>query len=308
MLKKIFLLSVIFFSYYVSFSQGCSDAGFCSIGTLKPLLQNDTIYRQKAKLTFSYGNGEKNTSVFQIIPEMEFSVAKKNFIQLKIPYVIANGKLGSNSGMGDFVFSISRQLLEKEHLNFSVTAGLKLPTGTTNATNKNDFVLPMPYQTGLGTTDLILGTSLHFYNWNVGAGYQKVLNHNNKNTFLYPITIAPIEDAYFESNLLRRGNDALLRAEYLFKFKKINVAPGILALYRLQKDNILNISGERMDLEGSDGLTLNITASANYSINKKIKLNLLFGAPAIVRKVRPDGLTRSMVLNFGINYNFNFKK
>ena len=52
-------------------SQGCSDAGFCTMGTLKPHSESDTSYRHSVKLSFSYGIGEQNTKITQVIPEFE---------------------------------------------------------------------------------------------------------------------------------------------------------------------------------------------------------------------------------------------
>lgn len=292
-----------------SYSQGCSDAGFCTMGSLQPAEVADSVHRQHFKITFSYGAGEEDVVIMQVIPELELSFLKKNFLQIKIPYSSATGNLSDNSGMGDLAFSLTRRWTETPTSSFSVSAGMKLPTGTTDAASGLPGSLPMPYQTGLGTTDLILGASWIFKTWNVSAGYQKVLNHDNQNTFLkHSTTVNPDLEPYYNSNLLERGDDALLRLEKQFKFRNLVVTPGVLAIFRLMKDRITGFSGQQVALNGSEGLTLNITASAAYVLSERFDLQLMAGAPAVVREVRADGLTRSLVLNLGFRYNFNFSK
>ena len=85
--KIIFLLiSFLITIQYKVKSQGCSDAGFCSIGTLQSQNLADTNFINNFKLVFSYGQGEQGTSILQVIPEFEFGFLKNNAIQVKVPY------------------------------------------------------------------------------------------------------------------------------------------------------------------------------------------------------------------------------
>ena len=71
--------------------------------------------------------------------------------------------------------------------------------------------------------------------------------------------------------------------------------------------NASNLSAdpmERRPIIGSEGLTLNLTADARYAFNDQWALEVAMGTPLIVRDVRPDGLTRSLVLNVGLRYAF----
>jgi hypothetical protein len=61
---------------------------------------------------------------------------------------------------------------------------------------------------------------------------------------------------------------------------------------------------EVVEVDGSEGLTLNATVDARYRINERWAIELAYGSPLIVREERPDGLTRSMVLNVGLRYAF----
>ena len=178
-----------------------------------------------------------------------------------------------------------------------------MPTGTTDKAG-NGIALAMPYQTGLGTFDLILGVSYHYDMWRIGAGYQAILDDNNINRYLSSNGRNVSERAYFNSNMLRRGDDALIRLERSIVWKKLDFSVGLLSIYRLQKDKIINAGGLTETLKGSEGITLNLTAGMNYEISKQVDCYLLYGSPLIVRDVRADGLTREFVLSFGFQFNF----
>lgn len=304
-MNRVILLPVVifFFAFTKSFSQGCSDAGFCTIGALAPYPVPDSSFKYLAKLSVSYGIGEQRTKHLQLIPELEVSFIKKNTIQLKVPYVSVHGNLGDNSGVGDVALSISQKIIDKENSDLSVTVGVKLPTGTTN-TAENGISLPMPYQTGLGTTDLILGVSYKYKKWNLSSGYQRVLNNKNENGFLHSTDNSDVANKYFESNLLDRGDDALIRIERNFPGNKIKLFAGILAIYRLEADKIINDAGTQVALKGSDGLTLNVTGRAQYDFSVRSGVSLLFGTPVKFRDVRADGLTRKLVLTASYQVRF----
>ncbi|CAN5622137.1 hypothetical protein BH11BAC1_BH11BAC1_13050 [soil metagenome] len=304
-MKNKLLLFLIFIAIHNQLkSQGCSDAGFCTIGTLQPQQLTDTTFKNNFKLTLSYGQGEQGVTIIQTIPEFQFSIFKNTSIQLKVPYFVINGNLGNNNGVGDPSVSITQTLVNNNNLKFSITAGTKIATGKSDAENTG-LPLPMPYQTSLGTNDIILGTSLQYKKWNFGLGFQGVLSNKNENKFLHSAyTNNEVGKKYFESNFLNRGNDALLRIEKSFKLKKLNLSTGLLAIYHLQESSLIDDSENRVAIKYSDGLTLNVTGNAQYSFSNRTGINISLGFPTIVRKVRPDGLTRHFLLAVAFNYNF----
>ena len=304
MKKSLLFILIILAIHHQVKSQGCSDAGFCTIGALQPQQLSDTTFKNNFKLALSYGQGEQGVTIFQTIPEFEFRFFKNNSIQLKAPFLFINGNLGSNNGVGDISFSITQTLKKTQKLKFSVTAGTKIATGKSDR-EKNNLPLPMPYQTSLGTYDIILGTSLHYLKWNLGLGFQEVLSNKNENKFLHS-AYSNNADAqkYFESNFLDRGNDALLRIEKSFILKKLNLSPGLLAIYHLQESSLIDDAGNPVTIKNSDGLTLNITGNAQYNFSNGTGMNFSLGFPAVVRKVRPDGLTRHFVFVAAFNYGF----
>ena len=99
----------------------------------------------------------------------------------------------------------------------------------------------------------------------------------------------------------------LLRAGYNIEpNKKFNINLGLLGIYHLGKDNYVdgNISNKPIAIAGSDGVTLNGTASAWYKVSNKFTIGLTGGVPFVVRDVRPDGLTRKFVISPEFIVNF----
>ena len=284
-------------------AQGCSDAGFCSAGNLQAFADGDSVRRSFVAIKTTHGAGEKGVTVFQIAPELEWVISNRHSVQASVPYVFTSGNLGEHHGLGDAIlsYSYSKQLNEKAKLG--LTAGFRIPTGTTD--EEADYTvpsvvlaLPMPYQTGLGTTDLILGTSLNFRNTSVALGYQMVLDNNNKNRY-YDAGLG-----YFSSNLLERGDDALLRVGQTFSIKKLQLTPSALMIYRVNKDVITDLSGNKVELKGSDGLTFNLNLAAQIPLGKMFSIRLDAGAPLLVRDTRADGLTRSFAASLSVRYHF----
>ncbi|MBK5284548.1 MAG: hypothetical protein JJE25_04040 [Bacteroidia bacterium] len=310
MKKAIFLVSVCFlFIHFNAKSQGCSDAGFCTMGALKPQSEGDTAFRHNAKLSFSFGKGEQGTSIIQIIPEIEMSFFENNFVQFKVPFISVTGNLGSNSNAGDISLSITQAVKKNETTKLSFTLGTKIATGnSSDHIGQQKLPLPMPYQTSLGTNDIILGASLQHKEWNFAIGFQGILSNNNKNNFLSDAwtsdAVSTYAIKYFESRLLERGNDALLRIERSFTIKRVNLSAGLLGIYHLQEASIVDDLGSRIAVKNSEGLTLNVNGNANYNFSRRTGINFTCGFPIIVRKVRPDGLTRKIVLTAGFNFLF----
>lgn len=304
-----FILSAILllFSIQVTLGQGCSDAGFCSAGSLKTTAGSDSIPVSTVALKFSYGSGEEGVNIVQLNPELNWDLSTRFSVQAAIPYVITSGDLGSNSGIGDLLVNATYKFHQTEAFTLRGSVGGKLPTGNTDESFADGVSFPMPYQTGLGTYDLIAGISASYKNWLFAAGYQGVLKNENKNSFLYarlPLTEIENASGYFESNLLDRGDDVLFRVSRSFKLNKTGITPGILAIYRIQKDKITNFTGNEVALDGSDGLTLNLTVSSELRLNKLFSLLIEAGAPLVVRDVRADGLTRSFVASASLRYHF----
>lgn len=273
-------------------AQGCSDAGACTMGTMRSATNNrDSSAYASATLTPSYGAGEQGVAIVQVLLEVEWRVGHLMTLRASLPLVYTSGSLGTNSGIGDAIVSVSRTLALSDVVDIGLTLGTRLPTGTSNAGSTSTASLPMPYQTGLGTTDILGGISSTFDAWSVALGYQRVLMNNNRNAYVDDST------GYFTSKDYVRGDDAILRVGRSIAIDNINLVPSILAIYRVQQDRVL---GERV--EGSDGLTLNLALAVSASIADRLNLRFDAAAPVLVRKVRADGLTRALVIALGLSY------
>jgi len=326
-LFRSFLLLSFLLSTALVKAQGCSDAGVCTAGPIGQMAlnadsTNGPEYRHFAKLQYSYAIGEQDVVIMQVMPEIALGLTDRLSLQLKIPYLAASGNLGENSGIGDMILTGSYKFIKEQEQNLTAIAGFRLPTGETSpqpleqTTFGPDFKpLPMPYQPGLGTLDLLLGVHYRQKRWTTALAYQHVLSQQNENLF-YHEPWAGNADAlgYFESLYLERANDAVARLQYALPVGGLSLQPGLLAIYHLGLDSRLEVDGVddplnpkpliRRDVEGSEGLTLNITVDARYTLTDHWALELAYGSPLVVREVRPDGLTRSMVLNLGLRYAF----
>ena len=308
--SPLLLLALVLLPATKTFSQGCSDAGVCTAGPIGELeLLGDSLHampepRHMARLTFSYAVGERSTTITQGVLELGFGLTGRWGVQVKLPYQSASGDLGTNSGLGDPVITTSYDLMKRPGRRLTGLLGMKLPANDASA-EADDLDLPMPYQTSLGTTDLLLGLNYRHQRWNAALAYQHVLSQGNSNKFTHALWMDDMDAlGYFESWELERANDAVARIQYALPIGDLAIQPGLLAIYHLDQDTRLDSAGSRMSVEGSDGLTLNLTIDARYRLNDAWTLELAYGSPMVVRDERPDGLTRSLVLNLSLAYRF----
>ncbi|MCP9753529.1 DoxX family protein [Ferruginibacter sp. HRS2-29] len=288
-------------------AQGCSDAGFCTIGHLnQQQTDNENKRHQKISLLLSAGVGDESVFVFTPGLQYDNQFNKKWALQAKITANSANGDLGSAAGLGDIFLSGIYSLPSKNNWQLSFTAGTKLPLNQSDL-KQDGRSLPMQYQSSLGTIDLITGITITNNQWQFAAGWQQPLTGRNKNHFLPAYWASETADKYIPSNDLNRRADVLLRAGYHFKLNtKFSFNAGLLGICHLGEDTYIdgNISNKPIAIKGSGGLTLNATALASYQLNDKITLSLTGAVPFIVRDVRPDGLTREFVVSPEISFNF----
>lgn len=292
------------------FAQGCSDAGFCTIGNLSQQT-NANEYKNKISLQLPLGLGDEE--VFVLAPAIQYDRTFNDrwSFQTKITASYANGNLGKVAGAGDLFLSGTYIFSSQKKWKWSATFGGKLPLNQSNLKEKG-LSLPMQYQSSLGTVDLITGLAVLSNHWQFSAGWQQPLTGANGNNFL-PVYWSSGNQgmkaaAYIPSNDFNRKADVLFRALYKEEWneKKISFNAGILAIYHLGKDTYIdgNISSKTIDIKGSEGLTLNASAAAWMKLNKKTTIGLTAAVPLIVRDLRPDGLTRNFVFSPEISWNF----
>lgn len=135
--SPIFLIGILLCLFYStpSLSQGCSDAGFCTMGAMRP----DQNYQKDQPLKFrfaelSYYQGETRVSatIRAAILDVGFDLFKDYNIHLKLPYMSIAGNFGQISDLGDISVSISRHLMRIGDFDFNATIGSKIPTNRSN--------------------------------------------------------------------------------------------------------------------------------------------------------------------------------
>ncbi|MGB0979193.1 MAG: hypothetical protein ACPGVV_07335, partial [Croceimicrobium sp.] len=75
-------------------------------------------------------------------------------------------------------------------------------------------------------------------------------------------------------------------------------------IYHLANDRYTNALDQVLEIENSQGLTLNANLYLDYKLSPISWLQLNAGFPFLVREARPDGLTRSMIAN--LEYRISF--
>ncbi len=289
-------------------AQGCSDAGVCTIHSIKSGLTSVSgVKATKNELSISTGfaRGERGTNI--LTTQLEYTHQFKNHLSItgKINYHSIKGELAKTSGPGDLFLSFEKRISEAEKWEKSIFAGLKIPLGNDNI-KKNNLGLPMVYQPTLGTTDLLAGVNISSRQWGFALAYQQPITSNNKNSFLaseYPPGHTAMK--YPSANQFNRKSDLVARIVRNFKAQSsLTFQPGLLGIYHTGTDSYLDESGNKKTIAGSQGLTINALLNLQFRTGKKSELTFSSGTPLVVRSVRPDGLTRKFVLS--LEYAFRF--
>ena len=290
--------------------QGCSDAGFCTMGAMKP----DQPFNKKInfrlrtlEISFYRGTTLLSPVIFVASADLNFSLGDKTSLQMKLPYQFVQGALGETSGLGDVSLCVTRSIIKTPRFDVNVSLGGKLPTNSADKSAEGR-PLPMYYQTSLGSFDFVSGVSLISRSWLLATGIQHPFNRND-NAFTWSAWQGSDQSpAYIEryapARKLKRGTDIMLRVERNFRFSRINLSIGLLPIYRISGDQVENRAGEQVEPRGTKGMALSGIATAGYQFNVRSGVKLLFGRKIVQRDHNPDGLTRENVTTIGYFYRF----
>lgn len=298
----VFLTLLITFSLKIDlFAQGCSDAGFCTLNTIK----EHTTERALNTLNFgvNYGKGDHSINNYGAFIEYQRNINEYISLTGKLNFAYINGELGSTSGLSDFFLSTNYVVSSQNNSNTNVTIGFKIPLSDGNKKIDN-MPVPMDYQPSLGTFDIILGLNHTIERFGIGVAYQQPLN-KSKNQFLPSRNSNPLAQEYFPSNDFERSGDVLLRASYSIPLShNIMIRPSILPIYHLSDDKYTDANGNVQTIADSKGLTVNVNLFLNFALNNRSSLEFSFGAPIKTKTAHPDGLKRGFA--GGVLYGFNF--
>lgn len=295
MIKKIF--SFILFIFLLLVNNGpavsqCSDAGVCTISHK----QNDSlgVNLSSISLGFGYGtsgtgsdiNNASNDLIFSSVKaEADIYLNKQSRLTFGIPFIIIDGPLGNNKGMGDLTVLYNHKFTIKKKHGLTISIGGKISVADVNTTDS----LPQRYMPGLGTNDLIAGVTYSFGYYSISLGYQKPFGRSGN--FI---------------TRLKRGDDVFFRAGYSQKFSRLVVKSEILTIIRVQKSSVL-VSGTTdtfADIQGSNEPQVNLYASAGYMVSKNMLLTVEAAFPFLKRNYNYDGLKRSFSAGAAFTYLF----
>lgn len=310
-MRTIFFISFLLLSEVV-WGQGCSDAGFCTMGAMKP----DQPFNKKVKfklltmdLNFYRGTTTLTPIIYVATADLNFRLTSKSSFQLKLPFQHVEGRLATTSGAGDISLCLTRNIYASDKFDLNLSFGGKIPTNHSDKVSADGFPLPMYYQTSLGTYDLISGISLINRKWLLATGIQIPLNKNG-NQFLWKSWEGSDEDPnyvvrYNQAKDLKRGIDIMLRVERNFRFSRLNFTLGLLPIYRIVNDRITNPQGVTWFAPtGAKGLALSGIITTGYNFNVHSGIKLLVGHKIVQRDTNPDGLTRELVTSLTYTHRF----
>ncbi len=291
-------------------AQGCSDAGFCTMGALKPdqpYNKRIAIRLRSMEIGFYRGTTTLTPIIYVATADLNFGINDKTSFQVKLPYQAVRGQLANTAGLGDISLCLTRNIVKRRQFDVNVSLGGKLPT---NGANKSEegFPLPMYYQTSLGSFDVMAGISLVSRRWLFATGIQHPFNQN-KNQFLWSAWETSAEDQayihrYANAKELYRGTDVMLRVERNFRFSQWNFSVGLLPIYRLNHDVITDKTGKRVEQANTTGLAMSAIVTAGYNFDVRSGVRLLVGHKLVQRETNPDGLTRELVMTLSYCYKF----
>jgi hypothetical protein len=283
--KKI-IIPLILISFLIScdsYSQ-CSDAGICSIGgpddpenkSTKPLL-----------LFLSYGigfSGDPEKITYNSITTGLSYTTQNNFsFGAFIPFNINTSSLANVSGIGDLIVSTGYSFPAANNANFKLSLAGKFATGKTDKDS-----LPLAYQTGHGTNDILIAATYEQRYFFIGAGFQN-----------------PFGEANTGNYILKRAPDVMVRGGYNFKYENISIGIESIFIKRIKKSEVRflsSVTSEFEEVEHSDFTQANIMLRGSMFFNEYISLDLNTAFGLLERKENIDGSKRPFSFSLGLNY------
>lgn len=313
---KYLIIATLFLVNLDLVAQGCSDAGFCTMGAMKPdqnYSKRIDLKLRSVELSAYRGSTTLTPIIYVYTADLTVGVNDYNFFQVKVPYQMTTGNFGETQGLSDISLAWTRQLVTKENYSISATLGAKIPSNDSDIDRpEGDFGsngdFPMYQQVSLGSYDLVAGGAFITDEWLIATGVQIALTEN-KNDFRWGQWPDYPDQSYVAkydlANNLKRGTDIMLRVERNFRFTNFNFNVGLLPIYRITQDERLDFNtDQRIKIDGTTGLALSALVGGGYRFNVNNSVRFLLGHKITQRDVNPDGLTRHAVQTISYVYRF----
>lgn len=277
-MKILALLFILLFHLPYSVSAQCSDAGVCSIGSHRPAASH------QIGISYSYGRSSAvdDLTFHAVALEGNFHLQQETRLAVTLPWSRQSGPLGSASGLGDLILVLDHVILRSMPGQLNVQLGGKFATGAVNGGN-----LIQSYQSGLGTSDLLLGLTYSYDSWNAALGYQYSRGRSDN-----------------RPTRLKRGDDLLMRLGYNAPIASMAAGVEILAIKRLEESSVFAFTTQSGDafisIPKSDQFQINLLGRFSLPLNEGYSLQSILAFPILKRDINVDGLTRALTLSIGL--------
>lgn len=303
----IWILVFILSSHQIVLGQGCSDAGFCTMGAMRPnqsFGKKSTVKLRSVEFLQYVGVTKFNDVILTSLLDINVGIGKSGSMQLKLPYTFVSGSLANTNGTSDISLAYTHALLVKDKYQLLGTLGGKLPTNHSDKTSVDGRPLPMYYQTSLGTYDVVGGLSFITRNWLLATGFQHAFNQTD-NEFRWSEWNSSEQKTlaleYPPAWHLKRGSDVMFRVERNFRSTKWNGYLGLLTIYRITYDEISKGTVDnRVKVPNTIGPAITALSGVGYRFSTSVALKAMVGVKLINRDTNPDGLSREVVSSISI--------
>jgi len=163
-MKTLIIISLLLFILIKTSISQCSDAGVCFLGH-KSKFETEKS-NGNISLSTSFATSDKATDVkyFSIKTGISYNIIDNGFLNASLPVNFASGPLGNKNTFGDIITLYNHKLSINKTAYFVLRAGFKFATGVMSN-------LPMAYQIGTGTNDILLGVSYRTNKIILSAGF-----------------------------------------------------------------------------------------------------------------------------------------
>lgn len=302
-LYSVLIVSLLILGHSKSLqAQGCSDSGFCTMGTLKPdqpFSRKVLIRLNSVELTQHIGTTKYGDLIHSTFVDANVGIGSKTNLHVRLPaYTIIEGNMPTTRGWGDLFFNVSRSILSTDQYQLYLSVGAKIYTSQPDKKSEDGLPMPLYQQTTYGSNDLNGGFTFINRQWMVAVGYQRALNQiRNEFTTQKWIghSLYDVVKVYDRSSGLQRGDDLMFRVERNFRLSRFNFYVGSLNLLRVTSDKTVNEDGILANVANSQGLASNLIVGGGYQFNSQMGIRLLTSFRLKERDANPDGLSRDFI-------------
>src|SRR5580765_6243169 len=127
-MKSWVLLSFFLLVSVYLLAQGCSDAGFCTMGAMKPdqpFNKKIAVKLRSMEVSFYRGSTTLTPIIYVATLDMNFSLNRKTTFQVKIPFQHVEGRLAKTSSLSDLSICFTRNIYSSDQFDLNLSLGGK---------------------------------------------------------------------------------------------------------------------------------------------------------------------------------------